>query len=86
MARGRLVIVSGACGICEWPDLEKGLFHIGNDETPQQAVARVLSLPFDVRFEKSETAHAAASGLNHWNVRSWVERIHASLGQNAEVN
>ena len=79
MARGRLVIVSGACGIREWPELERGLFHIANDETPVQAVDRIAALPYAVRVEKAETARAAAERLNHWNARTWLRRIHSSL-------
>lgn len=75
MARGRPVIVSGACGIAEWPDLEKALFQIGSDESLLQAVDRVVALPSGVRAEKGRMAHAAARDLNEWNLETWIERL-----------
>ena len=75
MARGRLVIVSTACGISEWPELENGLFHIGGDETAAQAVDRVIALPAAYRQEKARIAREAAVRLNEWNLSSWIQRL-----------
>ena len=61
MARGLPVIVSGACGIAEWPELERSLFLIGNDETVPQAVDRVRNLAFQVRDQKGRLAWEAAN-------------------------
>ena len=84
MARGRLVIVSGACGISEWPELENGLFHIGSDETVVQAVDRVVALPVALRREKARIAREAACSLNEWNLSTWIQRIHFKSNRDAE--
>lgn len=75
MARGRPVIVSGACGIAEWPQLEQALYCIRPEETVVQAVDRVRSLPENDRAERSALAHRAARELNEWNLDTWIERL-----------
>lgn len=77
MARGRPVIVSNACGIAEWPELEQGLFKIGDDESLPAAVDRVLALPPAVRAETAKRAHEAARNLNEWNLSTWIDRLNA---------
>lgn len=72
MARGRPVIVSGDCGIAEWPELDAGLFRIGADESVVQAVLRACATPPEVRAEIGRRAHLAACRLNDWNLRSWI--------------
>jgi len=81
MARGRLVIVSGACGIAEWPDLEAGLFQVGRDESVAGTVDRVVSLSPAVVEQKSRTAHHAARKLNDWNVDNWIGRLAGGQGR-----
>ncbi len=77
MARGRPVVVSEACGIAEWPELERGLFKIGSDESLVGAVDRVLALPQTVRAETAQRAHEAARDLNDWNLSTWIDRLNA---------
>jgi len=72
MARGRPVIVSGDCGIAEWPELEGGLFRIGADESVVQAVTRACAAAPAVRAEMGRQAHLAARRLNDWNLRTWI--------------
>ena len=75
LARGRLVILSGSCGIAAWPQFDECLFRIGDDESPAQAVDRVFALPFDVRINVSRLAHQAARDLNEWNLSKWIDRL-----------
>ncbi|WP_405236357.1 glycosyltransferase [Lentisalinibacter orientalis] len=72
MARGRPVIVSGDCGIAEWPELEGGLFRIGADESVIKAVTRACAAAPAVRAEMGRQAHLAARRLNDWNLRTWI--------------
>ena len=75
LARGRLVILSGSCGIVDWPQFDKCLFPIAADESLVQAVDRVFSLPHDKRMEASRMAHEAARDLNEWNLSTWIDRL-----------
>lgn len=77
MARGRIVIVSGACGIVDWPDLREGLYRIAADESVPQAVERVCALPAGARAARAAQARRAARDLNEWNLASWMERLAA---------
>ncbi|MDZ7782101.1 MAG: glycosyltransferase [Halioglobus sp.] len=72
MARGRLVLVSRACGITDWPELAAALFIIGDDESLAQALRRVSALPEATRRECSKNAREAAHYLNDWNLRAWT--------------
>lgn len=82
MARGRLVLVSRACGITDWPELAAGLFIIGDDESVAQAVRRVAGLPEATRREYSGRAREAAHYLNEWNLRAWT----GWLGQSRDAH
>jgi len=64
MARERLVLVSHGCGILEWPDLNRSLFVIRNDETVTQAIARIADLDHSVRKKKAQRGRIAAKRLN----------------------
>jgi glycosyltransferase involved in cell wall biosynthesis len=75
LARGRLVILSGTCGISDWPQFDDCLFHIGDDETLAQAVERVFALPREVRVRFSREAHRAARDLNEWNLSKWIDHL-----------
>ena len=75
LARGRLVILSGSCGIVDWPQFDECLFHIGDDETVPQAVDRVFGLPSGVHREYSRKAHEAARDLNEWNLATWINHL-----------
>ncbi len=80
MARGRPVIVSGDCGIAEWPELEAGLFRIGEDESVVQAVMRACAVAPGVRAEMGRRAHLAARRLNDWNLRTWIGWLQGDAG------
>ena len=79
MARARSVIVSGSCGIIEWPNFQNCIFRIADDETAIQAVDRVCQLPLNVRQEKALLSHKEAWNLNHWTLSNWIEQINKSL-------
>ncbi len=72
MARGRPVIVSGDCGIAEWPELDAGLFRIGADESVVRAVLRACATPPALRAQMGRQAHLAARRLNDWNLLTWI--------------
>jgi len=80
MARGKPVIVSGDCGIAEWPELNAGLFHIGSDETVVQAVIRACAVPPAIRAQMGRRAHLAARRLNDWNLRTWIDWLQGGTG------
>ncbi len=75
MARGRLVLVSAACGILDWPALNRGLFRINQGETLAQAIVRVAELDEAIRRKKSQLARQAAIELNEWSNRSWLATL-----------
>jgi glycosyltransferase involved in cell wall biosynthesis len=81
MARGRPVIVSGDCGIAEWPEMDVGLFRIGADETVVQAVQRACATPPELRAEICRRAHLAACRLNDWNLRSWIRWLQGDTAE-----
>nr|WP_277602462.1 glycosyltransferase [Parahaliea mediterranea] len=72
MARGRLALVSEACGIVDWAVLANGLFVIGKGESAWQALERIAGLPAEARARKSGIARRAALELNNWNLRRWL--------------
>ena len=75
MARGRPVVVSDDCGIAEWPDLARGLFCIGADETVLTAMDRIVAMPAEERNQVAANARSAASELNVWNIDTWIQRL-----------
>ena len=79
MARGRPVVVSDDCGIAEWPDLAKGLFCIGADETVLTAVDRIVAMPAEGRKQVAANARRAACELNEWNIDTWIQRLQPDL-------
>lgn len=87
MARGRPVIVSGDCGIAEWPELAAGLFCIRSGETVLEAMDRVVALSPEDRAVVAAKARGAACGLNEWNLDSWIEHLQpARTGRNGETD
>lgn len=75
LARARPVIVSGACGIAEWPELDSAVFTIAEGETVLECVDRVRGMAPDLRASRSHQGHLAARRLNEWNADSWIARI-----------
>lgn len=72
MARGRLVLVSEACGIASWPELRDGLFSLAAGEDLASGIARLRALPEAARQRTAQRAHHAAASLNGWNLRCWL--------------
>ncbi len=75
MARGRLVIVSPTCGICEWPALASELFIMSPTESLTDTIRRVAALPTAERNAHSRQARQAAISLNRWNLDNWLQLI-----------
>lgn len=73
MARNRLVLVSAACGITQWPALAPALFRIAEQETIASAIARVAALDPAVRRQKARLGREAACELNDWTLNHWLE-------------
>lgn len=73
LARNRLVLVSAACGITQWPALAPALFSIAEHETLADAIARVASLDPAVRRQKAQLGRDAARELNEWTVTHWLD-------------
>ena len=72
MARNKTVLVSAQCGLLDWPDLNRGVFNMAQNETVADAIARVASLDYGVRNRKAKLAADAARDLNAWNVKNWL--------------
>lgn len=72
MVRGRLTLVSPACGITEWPELCAALFVMKPEETLTQAIARVRALPSDVLRSTGERARSAATAVHGEAVQGWL--------------
>ena len=84
MARERIVLVSHGCGILEWPDLGRGLFVIREDESVTQAIARIADLDHSVRKKKAQRGRIAATQLNDWTIRTWLDLLRR--GADGEFN
>ncbi|MDX1474560.1 MAG: glycosyltransferase [Reinekea sp.] len=75
MVRLRLVLVSDACGIVEWPDLTRGLRVISGSEILATELARCADWS---EFELySHCTRARACALRHvqWNRAQWLDHI-----------
>jgi glycosyltransferase involved in cell wall biosynthesis len=75
MVRQRLVLVSDACGIVEWPELTRGLRVISGSEILATELARCADWS---EFELySHCTRARACALRHvqWNRTQWLDHI-----------
>jgi glycosyltransferase involved in cell wall biosynthesis len=72
MARGRLVVVSAACGILAWDLLNRGLFQMRSDEPLSAALGRLCALDQALLERKAEIARDAARELNERNLQHWL--------------
>ena len=75
MARQRLVLVSGDCGIVQWPSLTAGLCRIGEGESLTDAISRVVALSPGDRAARVEAARSAACDLNRHSLHRWLELL-----------
>ena len=73
MSRRRLVLVSGECGIINWPDLKKGVYTIRNDETLSNAIRRISNIDYSERLQKAENACSAARAFNDFTIGQWTD-------------
>jgi len=80
MARGRLVVVSAACGILSWDLLSRGLFQMRSDEPLSAALGRLCALDHALLERKAEIARTAAHELNERNLQHWLRvLLHGEL-------
>ena len=75
LARGRTVLVSTNCGITEWPNLDRALFRIHDDETTGEAIDRVTRIDPAMRKKKAELGVEGAHEMNDWAIDGWLEVI-----------
>lgn len=85
MARERMVLVSHGCGILQWPELSRGLFVIREDETVTRALARIIGLDHSVRKKKAQRGRIAATRLNDWTIKTWLDLLRRGAnGENSK--
>ena len=77
MARRRLVLVSKACGIVNWPDLKRGMYIIENGETLTDAIRRISVLKHSERQLKADRAHVSAKAFNDHTIGQWIDLFSA---------
>lgn len=75
MARQRLVLVSRHCGILSWPELSKGIYHFGGDETLADAINRIAAIDPPLREKKAREARKAAIALNQAAIAQWLDLL-----------
>lgn len=75
LTRGRTVLVSPNCGITEWPDLDRALFRIHEDETTASAIRRVTTIDQAIRQKKADLGVEGAHEMNEKAVDGWLDII-----------
>lgn len=75
LSRGRTVLVSLNCGITEWPNLDRALFRIHDDETTGEAIDRVTKIDLALRKKKAALGVEGAHEMNDWAIDGWLEVI-----------
>jgi glycosyltransferase involved in cell wall biosynthesis len=75
MARGRMTLVSAACGILGWPDLARGLFAMERGETVGSAIRRMTAIDPALRRSRALAGRRAAQNLAASNTRHWLDLI-----------
>ena len=73
MARRRLVMVSPACGINDWPALADGLFVMAPGESLEQALARLEAEPVMRRGQRAARAEEGARAINEQCLGQWLQ-------------
>lgn len=86
MARERLALVSGTCGIVEWPDLVDNLYQIHDNESLAAAIRRIAALPPDERSAVAKRARTAALRLNRGSLLHWLDVIHSTEDRSIAQN
>jgi glycosyltransferase involved in cell wall biosynthesis len=72
MARGRLMLVSGQCGILQWPELARGLCVIQGGESVTDALRRLRDMPAAELRAAGERAAACTRGMNARTLEGWM--------------
>ncbi|MCK5873322.1 MAG: glycosyltransferase [Alcanivoracaceae bacterium] len=81
MARRRLVMVTPACGINNWPELAAGLFVMHAGESPRQALARLEQLPVTARWQMAAEGEQAARAINEQCLGQWSQVLRIAARQ-----
>lgn len=81
MARRRLVMVTPACGINNWPELAAGLFVMHAGESPQQALERLERLPVSARWQMAAEGEQAARAINEQCLGQWSQVLRIAARQ-----
>ena len=72
MARERLVLVSGRCGIADWPELAQGILTMGAGETLAQSIHRVRCMDVATRTALVRLARSSARQVHVRTVDAWL--------------
>lgn len=75
MSRGRVTVVSRHCGICQWPDLNKGLFIIEPHSTLSDMLTSLRSIDIKLIRQKTSEGRTAADHLNEWSMSRWYSLL-----------
>lgn len=75
MIRGRLTLVSPACGINEWPTLRRALFVMQPEEDVTAALHRLRGRPATELRQIASSARNAALDIHHRAVADWLNLL-----------
>lgn len=84
MARQRLVMVTPACGINDWPGLCGGLFVMAPGESPTEALARLEQSPAATRLQIARNGQRAAMQINEQCIGQWQQVLKIAARQNGQ--
>jgi glycosyltransferase involved in cell wall biosynthesis len=79
MVRGRLALVSHNCGIARWPELERGLLVMNEEEDLIGAMRRLLALKQDDRVAVAERGLEASREMSWRTVDDWVGTLQRAV-------
>lgn len=85
MARARPVLVSPACGILSWNQLNDGLFRINAGEPLFAALARLRDLDPTIRERTAQRGRAAAQALDARNLSHWLRVLSGDYSGSVHV-
>lgn len=72
MARGRGALISGGCGIRDWPELARGLWTIADGEHAAEAIERIAGLDGKRRRERVRAGREAVLAMNERTLADWL--------------
>ena len=75
MARGKVTIVSENCGICQWPELVKGLYVIGAQQQLSDKLTEIKSHSSVSIAQKCKTSREASVDLNQISLDRWFDLL-----------